>query len=270
MSSWDTILENKRPTTSQMFGEAFGNLGQAAGQAIPQYYREKQQQQQTQQENEAYKRLTGHDLTGLSPEARQKAFGELMQGQNQTQLQNLKFGHEAELQKQKYGYESELQNEKNLISNYENELKNDEERKSKLAPYQAGLKTIAEMRRLGKKGNLGRGSSIKGVFGGETAKDLGKYRQLGKSLIQLAAPLKITNRTEFEEYAKDLSNPFLSDSEREGILEAVESIIRNSMEEHQPNENKILDITTMEQLYQEAGGNKEEIKRLAKERGYKI
>jgi len=89
----------------------------------------------------------------------------------------------------------------------------------------SGLEIIDRMRELGKKGNLGRGSNIFKIFGGETAKDFGEYEQLGKSLIQLSTNIPIRNRQEFETLAHNLYDPTIPDSQREGILNALQMII---------------------------------------------
>lgn len=49
----------------------------------------------------------------------------------------------------------------------------------------AGLQTIKEMKDIGKKGNLGVGTGVRGVFSGEAAKDAAQYEQLGLSLIHI-------------------------------------------------------------------------------------
>ena len=99
----------------------------------------------------------------------------------------------------------------------------------------AGLQTVKEMKDLGKKGNLGRGSNILKVWGGETAKDYAQYEQLGKSLIQLSTTIPIRNRQEFETLAHNLYDPSLPDSAREGILNAMENILNRSLQSEESN-----------------------------------
>jgi len=80
------IPENRRQSTAQMFGQAFGNVGQAAGQAIPQYLQGQQQQNQMARENETIKNLTGHDLSGVSdPDQRKSFITELLKQQGKQQ-----------------------------------------------------------------------------------------------------------------------------------------------------------------------------------------
>lgn len=123
-----------------------------------------------------------------------------------------------------HGQNMELQNTK--TKSFNDEVK----RFEKINSLQGALQTIDRMKQIGSGGNLGRGSAIKGFFGGETAKDRGEYEQLGKSLIQLSTNIPIRNKLEFETLAGRLYNPSLPDSEREGILTAMQSMIENSLQ----------------------------------------
>ncbi len=93
----------------------------------------------------------------------------------------------------------------------------------------AGLQTVKEMRDIGKKGNLGIGTSVRKVFSGDAAKDAGQYEQLGKSLIALSTTIPIRNRLEFETLAEKLYDPSIRDKEREGVLDAMENILNRSL-----------------------------------------
>lgn len=95
--------------------------------------------------------------------------------------------------------------------------------------FQSGLETIQRMRDIGNRGNLGRGSGFLSMFGGERARDFGEYEQLGKSLISLASNIPIRNQQEFATLAENLFDPTLPDSQRDGILTAMERIIKQSM-----------------------------------------
>jgi hypothetical protein len=99
----------------------------------------------------------------------------------------------------------------------------------KVAATEGALDILNQMRDIRKKGNLGRGSSYTKFFGGEPAKDFGKYQRLGKSLIQFSSNIPIRNRQEFEVLAEDLYDPTISDDEAEGVLEAMEIIIKKSL-----------------------------------------
>ena len=109
------------------------------------------------------------------------------------------------------------------------ENKINDARNQKIAPLESALDTVNEMREIRKKGNLGRGSSIIGFSGGETARDRGKYEQLGKSLIQYATNIPIRNKLEFETLAERLYDASITDAEAEGVLDAMESIIQKSL-----------------------------------------
>ena len=188
------IDEYREPTVGERFGKAFSNLGQAAGREIPKFLLEKENK-------------------------KQQAIQEKNKQDREDYVQQQKFSHELNLQKEKYGFEDASKASKLRGENQE-----------KIAPLQAGLQAIADMRKIGSKGNLGRGSAIGGYFGGETAKDRAEYEQLGKSIISLASNIPIRNKAEFETLAHNLYDPSLPDSAREGILNAMERIINRSMQ----------------------------------------
>lgn len=112
----------------------------------------------------------------------------------------------------------------------------------KIDEAKGALKIIEDMRQIGARGRLGRGSDIISsipVLGYSTAKDYGEYETLGKSLIQMSSNIPIRNRQEFEVLAHNIYDPTLSDAQREGVLNALEKIIQSSMQERssgQPSE----------------------------------
>lgn len=175
-------------------------------------------------------------LRGKMDEKKQAQLEQMMQMRKAAQDQANKeaqFAHEMNLQREKYGFEKELQGSKFENESLQKGNKLAGESQEKLLPFQMGLQTIKEMRNIGSRGNLGRGSSLKGYFGGETAKDRSQYEQLGKSLISLASTIPIRNQQEFKTLAENLYDPSLPDSAREGILDAMESIISRSMQQFQ-------------------------------------
>lgn len=100
----------------------------------------------------------------------------------------------------------------------------------KVKLLEQGRQTIAAMRAVGQKGNLGRFSSVPGFFGGKTAKDRAEYEQLGRSLIPIvAAGVPIRNQREFDEYKKIITDPSATDSEREGALDALDGLLERSV-----------------------------------------
>lgn len=98
----------------------------------------------------------------------------------------------------------------------------------RMGQLQTGLSTVQKMRNIGKRNNLGK-TLTRGVFGGEQAKDRAEYEQLGKSLISLASTIPIRNQLEFQTLSEKLYDPSLRDSEREGILDAMEHIITSEL-----------------------------------------
>jgi hypothetical protein len=130
--------------------------------------------------------------------------------------QGLQFAHELNLeQAKKKSFIDALQNEK----------------------FETGLDVIKAMRELKDKGNLGRGSSFMGLFGGQTTKDRAEYEQLGKSLIPLvAAGVPIRNQKEFEEYRKVITDPSSPDQAIEGALTGIERIFEQKLSGKEPKE----------------------------------
>lgn len=132
---------------------------------------------------------------------------------------------------QRMAYQNKLQSEQQgekLRGKQEQELQ------SKLAPLIGAKSSIDKMRQLREKGNLGRGSSVFGFFGGDTAKERGEYQTLGNSLIQFASSIPIRNRQEFEKLAGHIGDPSITDSEAEGVLNAMEKLIEDSASQYLP------------------------------------
>ena len=100
--------------------------------------------------------------------------------------------------------------------------------KTAVAPFENALSTLDKMKKIGKRGSLGFGTSLSPFA--STQKDAAEYSRLGKSLISLASTIPIRNEKEFEVLSNDLFDPTLTDAKREGILSAMEKIIRSSME----------------------------------------
>ncbi len=81
------------------------------------------------------------------------------------------------------------------------------------------------MREIGDRGNLGRGSSFKSMFGGQAAKDFGEYQQLGKSLISLASNIPIRNQRELKHSLTIYTIPPFRMIKEKVLLDAMERII---------------------------------------------
>ena len=94
------IPENRRQSTADRFAQAFSNLGQNAGQAIPELlmgqHQKKQQLQQQQQIAQQLQNLTGMDLSNLPPEMQQKFAEIALKNQQESQQNQLKTRAEDE------------------------------------------------------------------------------------------------------------------------------------------------------------------------------
>lgn len=176
-----------------------------------------------------------------------------MQNQ-QSQLSKALFGDEAE----KYANipmqgqlkiaelrQKEQLNNASLIQDAQKQqdkiLSDQNKAKEKVIPIIGGINTLNRMRQLRKQGNLGRLSPLYKQAGGQTAKDYGEYGQLGKSLISLSTNIPIRNRVEFEVLAEKLYDPSISDKEAEGVLNAMESVLKNSLSSYSdsfPDQNE--------------------------------
>lgn len=79
------LEENRKPSTSEKFGQAFAGLGQLGSAYLSQLGQQRSQQQQMQQQNQTIEKLTGMDPSGLSEKQREIVLGELLkqQGKNQ-------------------------------------------------------------------------------------------------------------------------------------------------------------------------------------------
>ncbi len=110
--------------------------------------------------------------------------------------------------------------------------KDSRKQQQSVAGLEGAMNTVNRMREIRKKGNLGFGSSVTGIFNPEIRKDSGEYKQLGKSLIQFATTIPIRNRLEFETLAESLYDPTITDAEAEGTLDSMERIINNSLSQY--------------------------------------
>lgn len=182
-----------RSTFASRFGSELGqNLDEGLTKGFDTAKENKQQVEQLQRENEAFKKL-GFDLSGIEdPKMRQLYLSESLKG---------KRAETESLAKKNEG----------------------------IQPLLAAKERVARMRDIGKKNNLGWGSNFYSLISPETRKDMGEYETLGNSLIQFASNIPIRNRVEFEKLAGHISDPTISDSEREGILNAMERIIEDSL-----------------------------------------
>ena len=194
----DIIPNRKGPSFGQKFSNAIG----AGLQGVSQMYQQHQANEMQGQRNQQLNQLSGMDISAL-PENMQQEI--------------LKAKFAKELQSDKYGFENQKKAD---------ELRGKQEENIK--PLEGALDTVAQMRKLRKKGNLGIGTNYSPFA--ETRKQAGEYEQLGKSLIQYASNIPIRNKLEFETLAEELYDPSITDARAEGVLNAMERIIRNSIE----------------------------------------
>jgi hypothetical protein len=110
--------------------------------------------------------------------------------------------------------------------------KREEESEGKISGLQSALDTVNRMRGIGKKNNLGFGLGFRKLYSPEARQQSGEYEQLGKSLIQYASNIPIRNQQEFNTLAEGLYDPSKTDAEREGILSAMERIIKSSLSQY--------------------------------------
>jgi hypothetical protein len=210
------LAANPKPR-KRSFGE---QLSEGVQKAIPmaqQYYDQYQDQKQDQaareSENKSLMENYGINVSGLSPEMRKSVVAEQLKGQKRM----------------------ELENSRNALKSSQpsaQELKN----KEKLASYSGAINTINKMEEIGKKGNLGVGTSFWQAIDPNARQDAGAYETLGKSLISFISDIPIRNKAEFEVMAHSLYDPSISDSKRQGILEGLKFRIEEAMKGYEDEE----------------------------------
>jgi hypothetical protein len=183
----------RAPSTAAQFAQAFGNAAGNIGEA---YFKHKHDQEKKKKEEEEKRDFEERTLMG-----------------------------KERLLEKEYGLKGDLEETKQK-ANRSKELE-------KTSSLKNALETVDRMESIGKRGNLGIGTSIQGLFSSEARKDQGEYEQLGKSLIQYATNIPIRNRLEFETLAEQLYDPSVSDAKRKGILKAMRRIIQNSLNPHE-------------------------------------
>lgn len=220
------IQENRRPSSFDKFSQLVGQGVELGTQNLMSRERKNAQELQNRQENSRLREL-GFDVEGLNPELKKEVVSRMLQGRQQENLQQ-----------QKYGFENELEGiRQEGISNKENQ-KYKSELNKKANPLKTGLKTLQEMKRIVGNGRLGVLSSVGGFFSDKTRQDRAKYSQLGKSLISLASTIPIRNKTEFETLANDLHDPNNTDAYNNGILQAMQEILTRGLQELESGESE--------------------------------
>lgn len=187
------------PSFAQQFGRQMGrNVGSAGVGALEGFMEKQRKQEMLNQLAQENKALQGHgiELSGITnPKTREQVIAEGLKGQSS--------------QRKEY--------------------------QDKMIPAKAALSTIAEMRNLGKTGHLGpkisQGFLGTGLANEDVRRNRSKYEQLGKSLISMASTIPIRNQAEFNTLSERLYDPTLTDATREGILDALENVIKRGLGE---------------------------------------
>lgn len=212
------IDEYREPTLGERFGTAFGNVARGLSEGIPNLLQGKQRQQ----EEMALGKSLGLDNIGnLDPQLRSALLQQAQRGQQAENIERMRDMSRQEIEKLRASHKQEIEEIKGE--------KGEQENKENIVNLQGALQRLDRMRDIRAKGNLGFGSTAFSYFGGKTAKDKGEYEQLGKSLIQYASTIPIRNRLEFETLAGELINANLTDAESEGVLNAMERILNDSL-----------------------------------------
>lgn len=153
--------------------------------------------------------------------------------------ESAKLANAYKLKEYEYDRKKEIEELKGQRKSQESEEKKNQELNEKIMPFENGLQTIGEMRNIIKGGNLGLGSEYLSILSPEARTDRAKYEQLGKSLIALSSTIPIRNQREFEVLAHNLYNPSNSDATNEGIMDAMESIIKRTVQQYMtPGQNQ--------------------------------
>jgi len=196
----------QRPEERESLGAVLGRgLGAGIGQGASDFAQRIVGKRREAEENEALKKLTGQDFTGMSPEIK-KEFIKLYTG-----------GRSQKEQEKHQMLETGLGTIQKM---------------RELLEFSGGLTSNPI-------------NKLRGLFPGEVQEKRAELAQLGTSLIPLAAAgVSIRNQREFDKYSKIITDANSSPSELEGALNGLESIIsrqisnpEKEMEERLPKES---------------------------------
>lgn len=164
--------------TGERFAQAFGN----AGQVLPSLLGE-------QQENKAIERLTGQDVTGLSPDMKKQFLSGMGKGDGKSQ---------EKMQQLNQGLGTIQQMRQRLGS---------------AGPSQGPASFFGQI--------FGKGDTAR------TRSELASFGRSLIPLV--ASGVTIRNQKEFEEYSKIITEPGSTQAELEGALNALEEMIQREM-----------------------------------------
>lgn len=162
--------------------------------------------QASNQENEALKRLTGQDVSGLSGDLKREFFKNFMKPQ-QSSPEQQKAAQQA-------------------------------------ASFQQGLGTVAEMRGL--VDDVSFGSGFSQIYSPKTRAARQKFDTLGTSLIGLygsTLPSGIRNKAEFNKYMTGIATSGQTKSTMNGSLDALEMLFKTGMERNQLMSNPAMSLS---------------------------
>lgn len=228
----------KRPGIGQSLAEG---LGLAAQEAIPNIANLFQQKK----EDEALKKVTGKDFSGISPEMKKIL------------LQSMVSSH------------ANKQQEKTNALNVG--LKTIQE-----------MRNLKESGYLGTKLNP---SNLLGLATEKGRSTRAEYETLGRSLIPLvAANVAIRNQKEFDEYRKIITDPSSTEASIEGALNGLEKLLISQLQEsesgfmeslNRPSKSEEksqgkLSKEKAQEILKKAGNDKAKARRLALEMGYEL
>lgn len=280
------IEENRRPSKSQMFGNAFANIGNAVGRSIVGHQEQKQNQDQRDREN-AQAREMGFNIDNIfNPQMRQKMFEHAMNKdvqnmKNSQEEKNLskKFENESNLLEKKYQFEEKLQGNKPKGTS---ELKLEKEIEDEGRVRNTAQTSFNSLARILNKKNVGKGSGVLGsLFGGETLRDTGEFQSatggLEAMLVDMVSRGTLSN-TRFNYITENLLPKFTDRQEvirgkLKGLADLLDldpSSLIGQESEGQDFGNKTLDAEAIKKIRKLSGNDKNEAKRIAKKMGYKI
>lgn len=216
------------------FGALFGQgLGQGLNQSMDDVSKLLANRKREKKENEALQKLFGQDFSGLSPDIKQEIIGKLFSQKNEQMDDSEKIKELTGLDLSGIGPQNRNIFLKNYFEEKEKERSSDLKKEEALIPFQGALETLEKMKRIKKRGNIGLLNAYTQPWNPEHRRDKAEYERLGKSLIQYSTNIPIRNRTEFEVLAEDLYHANKTEAELEGILDAMEDIIKSSMKQYQ-------------------------------------
>lgn len=198
----------QRPEERESLGAQLGRgLGAGIGQGASDFAQRIVGKRKEAEENEALKRITGQDFTGMSPEIKREFLKLYTGGRSQKEQEK----HQM------------LETGLGTI-----------QKMRELLEYSGGFTSNPI-------------NKLMGLIPGETQKKRAELAQLGTSLIPLAAAgVSIRNQREFDKYSKIITDPNSSPSELEGALDGLESIIGRQLSNPEKEENEIAKFSPRE------------------------